>query len=173
MPGIGDNVDFNTGNMYGRTDAYNASPYGTAATTGGSEGTDKLCIVAQTTITRELWDKSLESLKNGYTGEMVVFDTICSATNNRQTAAIELAQRMDAMIVVGGKHSSNTRKLAEVCQKHCEITYHVETPDELVMTELKKYDKIGITAGASTPDWIIHAIIHKLENEGEGNNSGK
>lgn len=128
---------------------------------------NKAVVVAQTTITLEYFEKAVELLKERLP-ELIVFNTICSATKNRQSAAEDLSKEVDYMIVVGGKHSSNTQKLYSICKNNCKNTVHIETVEELVMTDLKKYDKIGITAGASTPEWIINEIIDKLENEGEG-----
>ncbi|MGB3367410.1 MAG: 4-hydroxy-3-methylbut-2-enyl diphosphate reductase [Acidaminobacteraceae bacterium] len=124
---------------------------------------EKAIVVAQTTITEKLFDDATDIIKNKYKN-LLVFNTICSATRNRQKSSIELAKQVDMMIVVGGKHSSNTQKLYNICLEHCKNTVHIETVEELMMTEVKKYDKIGITAGASTPGFIIKEIINKSEN---------
>lgn len=125
-------------------------------------GSEKAIIVAQTTIRESFFDEVTNIIKNIYKN-LLVFNTICSATKNRQNAAVELAKQVDMMIVVGGKHSSNTQKLYKICLEHCKKTVHIETVEELMMTEVKKYDKIGITAGASTPGFIIKEIIDKSE----------
>jgi 4-hydroxy-3-methylbut-2-enyl diphosphate reductase len=126
----------------------------------------KACIVAQTTIKYELWDMVLIKLYSQIS-ELVVFNTICSATRDRQRAALDLSSKVDIMLIIGGKHSSNTKKLYELCFSRCDKSYHIETVDELVNIDFTGCEKIGIVAGASTPDWIIKAIIYKIENEGE------
>lgn len=124
---------------------------------------EKACIVAQTTITAAKWEEVLEVVKTKIT-ELVVNNTICEATRVRQQSAEELSQEVDLMLVIGGKHSSNSKKLFEVCQKYCKKTYHIETLDEIEMINFSNCDKIGITAGASTPDSIINEIINALKN---------
>ena len=124
------------------------------------EPDSKLCIVSQTTLNRSLWEAVLAAL-NGY--DCLVHDTICSATNERQTEAEEIAAQVDSMVVIGGKNSSNTKKLVEVCQAHCP-TYHVENAGQLDLT-LFRGKKVGITAGASTPAYIIKEVIDKMTEE--------
>lgn len=120
------------------------------------------CMVVQTTFRYEIYEKILQVLENRIE-EIVAYNTICAATSKRQNAALDLAKRVDAMIVIGGKHSSNTVKLAQICAGVCKNTYHIQTYFDLMVHFLEKCDKIGITAGASTPDWVIDEIIHKLE----------
>ncbi|MFS8541885.1 MAG: 4-hydroxy-3-methylbut-2-enyl diphosphate reductase, partial [Tissierellales bacterium] len=129
---------------------------------------DKICVVSQTTNTQEKFQKLSDIVaKKGK--EVKVFNTICNATNQRQSACEELAKKVDAMIVIGGYHSSNTNKLAEISRKYCNNVYHVETPDELPLHEIAKFNTVGITAGASTPDWIIEEVIKTLENFNNNN----
>ncbi len=124
---------------------------------------DKICVVSQTTNTQEKFEALSEIVKEK--GEEVkIFNTICNATNQRQESCKEVAMKVDAMIVIGGYHSSNTRKLADISKKYCEHVYHIETKDELPLDELKRFNKIGITAGASTPDWIIKEVIEIMDN---------
>lgn len=124
---------------------------------------DKICLVAQTTITSNLWDEITKKVKERF--EIAkIFNTRCNATENRQISAKELAQKVDVMIVVGGYNSSNTRKLFEICKEKCNNTYHIETSDELPKDLFKKAGKIGITAGASTPDWILKEVIIKMQD---------
>ena len=124
---------------------------------------DKVCVVSQTTNTQEKFEALSEIVKEK--GEEVkIFNTICNATNQRQESCKEVAMKVDAMIVIGGYHSSNTRKLADISKKYCEHVYHIETKDELPLDELKRFNKIGITAGASTPDWIIKEVIEIMDN---------
>jgi len=124
---------------------------------------DKVCVVSQTTNTQEKFI-TLSHIVKDKGDEVKIFNTICNATNQRQEACKEVAKKVDAMIVIGGYHSSNTKKLADISKKYCEHVYHIETKDELPLEELKKFNKIGITAGASTPDWIIKEVIEIMEN---------
>ena len=118
----------------------------------------KITAVAQTTFNAEEWRKCQKTFKKVCTNS-IIFDTICKATSLRQQEASELAKKCDAMIVIGGKHSSNTLKLAEVCSASCEKVYHIETAAELPINELKDVVKIGVTAGASTPSAIIKEVL--------------
>ena len=124
-----------------------------------------ICIVAQTTIKKEYFVQKVQILKKACKST-IEFDTICSATRNRQEEAAKLAADSDCMIIVGGRQSSNTKKLFEISSKLCSDTYHVETADELPQ---KQYYKIGITAGASTPARIIREVVkamsENLKNE--------
>ncbi|MCD8390679.1 MAG: 30S ribosomal protein S1, partial [Firmicutes bacterium] len=116
------------------------------------------CIVAQTTINREIFSKIVQNIKKTCKSTLV-FDTICIATRNRQAEAAELSKRSDMMIVIGGRESSNTRKLFEISKQNCENTYLVETFAELPR---ERYNKIGITAGASTPGRIIEEVVKAM-----------
>lgn len=118
-------------------------------------------IVAQTTMNEKEFDAIIEyidSLDIRYGVE----NTICSATRVRQESARDLAQRVELMIVIGGKHSSNTQKLVKICQGIVD-TFSIETKEDLDRGLLAKYTSIGITAGASTPDWIIEEVIDFLK----------
>ncbi|RKD34772.1 bifunctional 4-hydroxy-3-methylbut-2-enyl diphosphate reductase/30S ribosomal protein S1 [Thermohalobacter berrensis] len=124
---------------------------------------NKLCIVAQTTITEEKFEKlSKEIVKKAK--ESKIFNTICNATQLRQESCKKVAQKVDAMIVIGGFHSSNTQKLVKISKKYCPNTYHIETIKDLPLEDFKKYQTVGITAGASTPDWIIKEVIDIMSN---------
>lgn len=120
------------------------------------------CAVAQTTMNLEVYRKIVEILKTK-ANDIEFNNTICSSTKARQEAARELASEMDCMIVIGGKHSSNTQKLVGICKEVCP-TFAIETRDDLDVEEIKKYENVGITAGASTPDWIIDDIIEFLKS---------
>lgn len=124
----------------------------------------KLAFVEQTTYNIVVWEKCLNVIpKND--PDIFIADTICSATDARQSDAAELAKSSDIMIVVGGRHSSNTVKLYEVCSRYCK-TYHIENSDELHSLNLPDAERIGITAGASTPAYIIKEVQTKMtENE--------
>ena len=116
----------------------------------------KLAFVAQTTYNIVVWEECLKVIpKND--PDIVIFDTICNATDTRQSDAAELAKNSDVMIVVGGRHSSNTVKLFEVCSRYCKA-YHIENSDELSSLKLPCAGRIGITAGASTPAYIIKEV---------------
>ncbi|WFF71443.1 4-hydroxy-3-methylbut-2-enyl diphosphate reductase [Proteiniclasticum sp. QWL-01] len=123
----------------------------------------KCCVVAQTTERQSNWEKLIGTLATR-TKEMVAINTICAATEQRQTSTTKLSKEVDAMVVIGGKHSSNTTKLYEICKTNCNHTFFVENAEELkqYIEELKGYEKIGVTAGASTPDWIIKEAIELL-----------
>ncbi len=99
--------------------------------------------------------------KKGY--DIIVLNTICSATEERQTEARAIAKEAEAMIVIGGRSSSNTQKLFEICKKECENTYYIQTLDDLDLTKLKSIDNVGITAGASTPNNIIEEVQRMSE----------
>ena len=91
-----------------------------------------------------------------------ILRTICTATDQRQTAAMELASKVDVMLVVGGRNSANTTRLAKLCSDKCQ-TYHIETADEILPEWFANIKKIGITAGASTPDWVIREVYVKCQ----------
>lgn len=132
-----------------------------------------VCVVEQTTFNMPEWDFCLENIKKLYTNA-TIFDTICNATAKRQSEAIALSERCDAMIVIGGRQSSNTAKLRDVCQQNC-ATYLVETADELPMQCLRRAASIGITAGASTPASIIKEVLVTMSEmkETQGVNSAE
>lgn len=123
---------------------------------------EKLCIVAQTTLIEDTFNKICDVLKTK-SDDIVIQNTICDATAERQKAAEELSKEVDGMIVVGGYHSSNTRKLKKVCEAYCKNTWHIETAGELNHAALVGLKSIGITAGASTPDWIIQEVTDSME----------
>ena len=138
---------------------------------------DKICAVAQTTIGEALWSKAESFLKSAFPEdkyELKLFNTVCGATNERQLAARELAEKSDIMLVIGGHHSSNTEKLYKLCKEVCEETYLIENSDEIPCGILKRAGtdniKVGITAGASTPDLIIKEVILTMENNENLNN---
>lgn len=141
-----------------------------ALITSGSINPSKSSImVAQTTFNMSEWRKCSNYIKNVCT-KLEIFDTICSATDVRQKEAAELAKRVDAMIVVGGKHSSNTAKLRDICSEYCP-TFLIESADELEHLDLRGYIDFGVTAGASTPALIIKEVqtsmAENLENSME------
>lgn len=128
----------------------------------------KVCVVSQTTEKTDDWDKAVDIIIRN-SKEIAVFNTICSATEIRQKNARNLSKKVDAMLVIGGKNSSNTTKLFEICKKYCQNTVHIENsneiPDDIISSGSIK--KVGITAGASTPDWIIEEAINKMSDSNE------
>ena len=121
-----------------------------------SEG-EKLCIVSQTTFNYNKFQELVEIFqKKGY--DISVVNTICNATEERQTEAKEIAAKVDAMIVIGGRHSSNTRKLYEICCKECAHTCLIQTLDDLHLELPDSVHLVGITAGASTPNKLIEEV---------------
>ena len=117
----------------------------------------ELYVVSQTTFNNNKFHKMVEILEEkGY--NVNVADTICSATEERQRSARSLAAEADVMIVIGGKHSSNTRKLYEICREECAATYYIQTLDDLHLELPKAVRLVGITAGASTPNKLIEEV---------------
>ena len=123
-------------------------------------------MAAQTTQKLSEWEKSEKIIKKHCTNAKI-FDTICSVTEKRQTEAMALSQRCDAMLVIGGSDSSNTMKLTQVCRTYCPNTQWIETGDDIVFDDLRHAKNIGITAGASTPDSIIQEVKEIMENLNE------
>ena len=121
----------------------------------------KLCIVAQTTFNYNKFKDLVEILeKKSY--DIIVLNTICNATKERQTEARSIAETVDAMIVIGDKHSSNTQKLFEICRKACNNTYYIQTLGDLDLNQLGSVETVGITAGASTPNNIIEEVQNNV-----------
>ena len=122
------------------------------------------CIcVCQTTFSKKEWEKCEKIIKKVCTN-CQIFDTICNATSERQYEAAEISKQSDAMIVIGGRHSSNTCKLHEVCSENC-VSFLIETADELKDINLEDYDVVGVTAGASTPSVIIKEVLKSMSEE--------
>ena len=122
-----------------------------------------VCMVSQTTFNYKKFQDIVEIFeKKGYNGSVV--NTICNATEERQTEARKIAASVDVMIVIGGKHSSNTRKLYEICKQECENTYFIQTLDDLHLEIPKSVQLVGITAGASTPKKIIEEVQNYVSN---------
>jgi len=126
-----------------------------------SENTNRVCIVSQTTFNYNKFQELVEIIsKKSY--DIIVLNTICNATEERQTEAANLAKASDAMIVIGGRHSSNTQKLFEISKKECENTYYIQTLSDLDLDKLKSARNVGITAGASTPNTIIQEVYDNV-----------
>jgi len=122
----------------------------------------RIGVVVQTTQETELLAALLAELAPRCK-EVKIFNTICNPTIERQEAARELARDVQVVIVVGGKNSSNTRHLAEVCREEGATAYHIEDATELDPTWVRGFDNIGVTAGASTPGWLMDQVIERLE----------
>ena len=121
----------------------------------------KVCIVAQTTFNYNKFKALVEIIsKKRY--DIVVLNTICNATKERQTEARQIAARVDAMVVIGDKRSSNTQKLFEICKEECLNTYYIQTLDDLDINQLRSVESVGITAGASTPNKIIEEVQNNV-----------
>ena len=125
------------------------------------EKEQKVCIVAQTTFNYNKFKELVEIIsKKRY--DIVVLNTICNATKERQTEARQIAARVDAMVVIGDKRSSNTQKLFEICKEECLNTYYIQTLDDLDINQLRSVESVGITAGASTPNKIIEEVQNNV-----------
>ena len=124
---------------------------------------DAVSVGAQTTQHRETYESVVRQLKARY-ADCEVHDTICDATSDRQQEAIELANELDAMVIVGGRDSANTQRLVELGKATGTPTFHVETDDELDLAALRHFGQVGVTAGASTPTWLIARTIEGLHS---------
>ena len=123
-----------------------------------------LTFVSQTTSTRKIWDSTVKKAKKECTNTEF-FDTICGATSKRQEEAIRLARESDAMVVIGDRKSSNTKRLAELCREVCSNVQLIERAEDLDISALSTAHQVGITAGASTPAWIIKEVHNKMSEE--------
>ena len=123
-----------------------------------------LTFVSQTTSTKKIWSECVEIAKKECTN-VKIFDTICGATSKRQEEAQRLAAQSDAMVVIGDGKSSNTKRLAELCRQLCPDVRLIERADELDVASLRGLSDVGITAGASTPEWIIKEVCNKMSEE--------
>ena len=119
--------------------------------------------MSQTTIKAQTFFDTAEAIKSKTDDEVEIVNTICSATRDRQDAARALAGEVDAFYVIGGNHSSNSRKLLSVCKEQCDKSFLIETADEIKEEDLAGVERVGVTAGASTPKWLIDQVIAKLE----------
>lgn len=121
----------------------------------------KVCVVAQSTQKEGKFADLVEFIKTKYQ-DAVIFNTICSSTTERQEEVRALAREVDAMVVVGGYNSANTTKLAQISREMGAPTFHIETENELNLNDFKGFEKIGVTAGSSTPSWLIDRVSAKL-----------
>ncbi len=126
----------------------------------------KPIVVSQTTIKLKTFLDVAEAVRSKADTEPEVINTICSATRDRQDAARALAGQVDAFFVIGGRHSSNSVKLLAVCQEQCGRSYLIETPAEINAADLAGVKRVGVTAGASTPNWLIDQVVKRLHEIG-------
>ncbi|MDT7779204.1 MAG: 4-hydroxy-3-methylbut-2-en-yl diphosphate reductase [Acidobacteriota bacterium] len=124
-------------------------------------------VVSQTTLKLSTFLEAAEAVRAKSDSEPQVVNTICSATRDRQDAARALAGHVDAFYVIGGKHSSNSLKLLSVCKEQCEKSFLIETPEEIDAADLSGAERVGVTAGASTPNWLIEQVVTRLREIGE------
>jgi 4-hydroxy-3-methylbut-2-en-1-yl diphosphate reductase len=120
-------------------------------------------VVSQTTIKAKTFFDTAEAVKTKTDDEVEVINTICSATRDRQDAAQALAGMVDAFFIIGATHSSNSVKLHAVCKEQCERSFLIETENDIDPTDLAGVETIGVTAGASTPEWLIKRVVARLE----------
>jgi (E)-4-hydroxy-3-methyl-but-2-enyl pyrophosphate reductase len=130
-------------------------------------------VVSQTTIKLKTFLDVAEAVRAKADAEPEVINTICSATRDRQDAARALAGQVDAFYVIGGRHSSNSVKLLAVCQEQCERSFLIETPAEIDAADLVGVKRVGVTAGASTPNWLIDQVVKRLREIGEDVNTAR
>jgi len=122
---------------------------------------EKVCVVAQTTQDKRLFQAATSRLKEKYK-DCEVFETICGSTHDRQDEVINLCKSVDAMVVVGGRGSANTNRLVKICESEGVPTFHIETEAELNLERLEDFEVVGVTAGASTPQWLLKRIVDLL-----------
>ena len=125
---------------------------------------DKICVVSQTTFNHEKFDKIKEKITNKYIDkDVLIMNTICNATRDRQEEAIRLAKESDVMIVIGGKNSSNTQKLYDICKNECNNTFYIQKSKDFNFDKIDSDARVGITAGASTPNTIIKEVFNQCQ----------
>lgn len=130
-----------------------------------SELSGRIGIVSQTTFSKKTYDDIVAKLLNNNVAELRVFDTICRSMQRRNCAAIECAQNVDCMFVVGGKMSSNTKRLFEASKSVNDKTFHIETISDIDVSILEGIREAGLTAGASTPQWLIEEVVEYLKSK--------
>ena len=123
-------------------------------------------VVSQTTLKLQTFLEAADAVRERADAEPQIVNTICSATRDRQDAARSLAGHVDAFYIIGGRHSSNSIKLLSVCKEQCARSYLIETPDEIKAEDLRGARRVGVTAGASTPNWLIEQTLARLKEIG-------
>jgi 4-hydroxy-3-methylbut-2-enyl diphosphate reductase len=124
-------------------------------------------VVSQTTLKLKTFLDAADAVRLKADAEPQVVNTICSATRDRQDAARALAGEVEAFYIIGGRHSSNSVKLLAVCKEQCDKSYLIETAEEINPIDLVGIDRVGVTAGASTPNWLINQVVERLRALGE------
>jgi len=122
---------------------------------------EPVTVVAQSTLDKKTFDKLTRIINNKWENCQII-DTRCDATTRRQNEAIELCGKVDVMIIIGGKNSANTNRLAQICCNEGIPAHHIENADEILGINFKGSSNVGITAGASTPDWIIESVVERI-----------
>ena len=125
-------------------------------------------VVSQTTLKLQTFLEVAEAVRKKADADPEIVNTICSATRDRQDAARALAGLVDVFYIIGGKHSSNSIKLLAVCKEQCEQSFLIETQDEINPEDLRGVQRVGVTAGASTPNWLIEQVVSRLKEIGGG-----
>jgi 4-hydroxy-3-methylbut-2-enyl diphosphate reductase len=123
---------------------------------------EKVIVVAQTTQDETHFEETVEKIKQRFP-ESLIFNTICNATHRRQEEILNLAQQVDGLVIVGGYNSGNTKRLVTITQSVGTPCFHVETEDQLDLKEISRFKTVGVTAGASTPNWMIRKVVQELE----------
>lgn len=121
-------------------------------------------VVSQTTIKAKTFFDTAEAVKSKTDDDVEIVNTICSATRDRQDAALALSGMVDAFYIIGATHSSNSVKLHTVCKENCEKSFLIETEDDIDPNDLEGVETVGVTAGASTPNWLIEKVVGRLES---------
>lgn len=128
-------------------------------------------VVSQTTIKLSTFLEAADAVRERADAEPQIVNTICSATRDRQDAARALAGHVEAFYIIGGRHSSNSIKLLSVCKEQCPRSFLIETPEEIDAEDLRGARRVGVTAGASTPNWLIEQVIARLKEIGAAQES--
>lgn len=133
---------------------------------GNTKRKRKAGVIAQTTQSQETLEKWVKKALSHFQ-EVRVYNTICSATSVRQRETVDLARRSDAVVIIGGRNSANTRRLVELASRENGRVYHIERVEEVDSLDLSEAETIGVSAGASTPDWLIEEVIRKIRDSVE------
>ncbi|MCG6535545.1 MAG: 4-hydroxy-3-methylbut-2-enyl diphosphate reductase, partial [Syntrophales bacterium LBB04] len=128
---------------------------------------NKVCVVAQTTQNIDEFVEIADMIKKRFL-DTVIFNTICNSTEKRQAEVKSLAAAMDAIFIVGGKNSANTKRLTKISELQGKPTFHIETAEELEKIPINRYERIGVSAGASTPNWILNFVVDSLASRQVG-----
>ncbi|MBE5935677.1 MAG: 4-hydroxy-3-methylbut-2-enyl diphosphate reductase [Lachnospiraceae bacterium] len=125
---------------------------------------DRICVVSQTTFNHKKYGEIIEAIYSRFNkSDIIDVNTICNATEERQKETVKLAKESDVMIVIGGKNSSNTQKLYAICSEECNNTFYIQKSSDLKLDEIDSEAKVGITAGASTPNTIIKEVFNQCQ----------